>query len=247
MKRLLLIALSASSLAHAQEQAPAKHVRFIPLGELPVWKEDVQDGIRVQRKAPPGALPPSTVTYTQGDDVRSLRFSLRSFSDTAVFPGSAEGILLKEGEGAASKPFLSSPMPASTRSLGVLFRDNKAMSWEKPKMLLLRDDGDAFPAGQMRFVNVSDKTVVIQMAGVKAFGVAPGKSSLKPIKVGNTAIKVGYLTEGGGSKAIWQNNVKVMRGQRVQCFFYKAQGKNPREAVKFHTSPESVPSPPRIR
>ena len=244
---LLLIALGASSLAHAQEQVERKHVRFIPLGELPVWKEDLQGGIRVQRKAPEGALPPSNVTYSQGDEVKSLRFSLRSFSDLAVFPGSAEGIILKEGEGAAGKEFLKSAMPASPLSLGVLFRDNKAMTWEKPQMLLLRDDADAFPVGKMRFVNVSDKTVVIQMAGVAAFGVAPGKTSLKSIKVGDTAIKVGYMTADGGSKAIWQNNVKVQRGQRVQCFFYKAQGKNPREAVKFHTSPESVPSLPRPR
>jgi len=247
MKRLLLIALGATTLAHAQERVPNKHVRFIPLGELPVWKEDLKDGIRVQRKAPVGALPPSRVSYTFGDEIKKLRFSLRSFSEMATFSGESKGILLKEGEGESAKPFLTASMPASTMSLGVLFRDNTKMSWENPQMLLLKDDAEAFPVGQMRFVNVSDKTVVVQIAGGKPFGLAPGKLTMKPVEEGKTAIKVGYVTANGGQKMIWQNNVKTLKGQRVQCFFYKAQGAKPRSAVKFHSVPESVPSAPRRR
>jgi len=247
MKRLLLTALCVSSFAQAQERVPDKHVRFIPLGELPVWKEDLKGGIRVQRKAPPGALPPSEVSYVYRDRVKSMRLSLRSFTDMASFSGKGEGILLREGKGEEAKAFLKAGMPASTKSLGVLFRDNTKMTWDDPKMLLLKDDADAFPVGQMRFVNVSDRTVVVQMAGAKPFGLAAGKVAMKPIKEGSTGIKVGYVTEDGSKKAIWQNNVKVQKGQRVQCFFYKAQGKKPRDAVKFHSVPESVPATPRVR
>ncbi len=246
MKRLLLIALGTSSLAYGQKKDnPPKHVRFIPLGELPVWAEDLKEGIRVQRKAEPGAKPPPVVTFTGTNAIKNLRLTLRSFSDLATFPGTAEGILLKEGKGAGGKAFLKSALPASALSLGVLFLDPANMTWEDAKIKMLPDDAKAFPPGNMRFVNVSDCTVVVQMAGVKPFGIKPGKTSLKPLKDGSTPIKVGYVPEGGGSKAIWQNNVKLLKGQRVQCFFYKAQGKNPRDAVKFHYVAENVPKPPR--
>jgi hypothetical protein len=242
MKRLLLIALSATSLASAQDPATKKHVRFIPLGELSVWKEDLKDGIRVEREAPKGAMPPSALTYSQGEEVKSIRLTLGSLTDIATFPANAEGMVLKEGEGVGGKDFLKSPMPAAPLSLGVLFRDLESMTWEDPQMKLLPDDAASFPAGQMRFVNVSDKTVVIMIAGSPPFGLAPGKVSMKPVKIGNNSIKVGYVPEGGGSKAIWENDVTVEQGQRVQCFFYKAQGKNPRDAVKFQSKPESAPA-----
>lgn len=250
MKKLLLTALGATALsgvALAQEKAPPKNIRFIPLGELPVWEEEFKDGVRVQKKAAPGALPPSTVTYGGGgeeEDAKNLRLSLRSFSDIATFPASSEAMILKTG-GVAGKVWKQSKMPASTLSLGVLFRDNKDMTWDKPQLMVLRDDRDAFPVGKMRFVNVSDSIVLVQMQGEKAFGLAPGKTAMKSIKVGSTGIKVGYKTAEGGTKAIWQNNVKVRSGERVQCFFYKAQGKKPREAVKFVAKPETLPAIPR--
>ena len=248
MKILLLTALGVtaiSGLAFAQDKAPPKHVRFIPLGELPVWEEEFKEGVRVQKKSAPGALPPSTLTYNGGDEMKNLRLSLRAISELTTFQANAEGIVLKTG-GEAGKEWFKSRIQASTLSLGVLFRDNSDMTWEKPQMLMLRDDPGAFPVGQMRFVNVSDSVVIVQMAGIKAFGLAPGKSAMKPVKIGSNPIKVGYKTADGGSKAIWKNNVKVRSGERVQCFFYKAQGKKPRELVKFTSMPESLPTLPRV-
>ena len=249
MKRilLLLVALGVTSLVSAQEKVPNKHVRFLPLGERPVWvdKLDRKRGVREQQASPPGSLPPSVVTYTQGERVKQLRFSLRGFSEVVTFPGSAEGILLKEGKDGAGKEFLKSRMPTSTKSLGVLFRDNADMTWHKAQMLLLPDDASSFPAGQMRFVNVSDRTILVKMEGAADFGVAPGKTTLKPLKAGSTSIKVYYPVPGRQPKQIWQNDVKLQSGQRVQCFFYKAQdalGKKPRSAVKFHYVPETAPT-----
>jgi len=110
-------------LAYGQDKAPPKHVRFIPLGELPTWAEDLKDGIRVQRKAPPGAVPPGVVTYAGGDQPKTIRLRLRSFSKLASIPGGAGGILLREGKDGSGKEFLKAGMPASGISLGVLFRE----------------------------------------------------------------------------------------------------------------------------
>lgn len=242
---LLLIALVAPFTAYSQNKVPPKHVRFIPLGELPTWAEDIVDGIRKQRKSPAGSVPPSLISYAGGDEPKNLRLSLRSFSGLASFPADSPGILLKEGGDFTGAEFLTTKLPASSLSLGVLFRDFETMTWGDPKLLMLPDDAQSFPLGQMRFVNVSDLTVVVKMGDGKAFGIAPGKVSMKPLEVGTTPIKVGYVPKEGGSKAIWQNNVKLRSGQRMQCFFYKAQGKNPRSAVKFHFAPERVPALPR--
>ncbi len=247
LKRYFLIALGASSLAFGQDKVPPKHIRFIPLGELPTWSEDLIDGIRQQRKSPPGSVPPSLVSYTGREGVKNLRLNLRSFTGIATFPGESDGMILKEGKELSGNDFLKSGLPAAPLSLGVIFRDLETMSWDEPRLLMLGDDAKSFPVGQMRFVNVSDSTVVVQLDGVKPFGIAPGKVSMKPLKVGSSAIKVGYVPEGGGSKAIWQNNIKLQSGQRMQCFFYKAQGKKPRDAVKFHFASESVPSLPKKR
>ena len=245
MKRLLLLALTMSSLAQAQNDAPRKYVRFLPLGELPTWEETFVDGVRVQKPAPPGALPPSTVTYTQGENAKALRLSLRNVTKVAAFSANAPGIVLKEGATAGGAEFIKSKMPAAPFSLAVLFRDNTEMTWEQPRMVMLPDDSSSFPAGKMRFVNTSPYVVIVQIAGSAPFGVAPGKVSTKPVKVGDNAIKVGYQTADGGSKAIWQNTVKVGQKERVQCFFYKAQGKNPRQAVRFLSFPETPPTAPR--
>jgi len=247
MKRFLLLALTMSSLTQAQNDAPRKFVRFLPLGELPVWEETFKDGVRVQKPPPKGSLPPGSVTYSQGEQVKALRFSLRSMSDIATFPSNAEGIVLKEGEQAGGEEFIRSKMPSAPMSLGVLFRDNDEMTWEQPRMVMLADDANAFPAGQMRFVNTSHLVVIVHIAGSKPFGLAPGKVTTKSVKLGDNAIKVGYKTADGGSKAIWQNTVKVGKGDRVQCFFYKAQGKDPSQAVRFLSFPEAIPKPPRGR
>ena len=239
MKHLLLILLALPTLAFAQNER--KNVRFIPLGELPDWKEELKDGVRVQTKPPEGALPPSIISAPNGaEDIQQKGLTLRQPTAYMTFGPQAEGLNLHEGEAAAGNPWLKSPMPTATHSLGVLFRDNAEMSWKVPRMLMLSDTKEALPAGSIRFANVSDLEAVVKVDG-KSEKIKPGGVLVKALKEGDNAILAGYFDKSGSVFMIFQNSVKVMQNQRVQAFFFKGQGDKPRTDVKFISFPEPLP------
>jgi len=241
MKRLLLIFLALPTLAFAQNER--KYVRFIPLGELPDWKEELIDGVRVQSKPPEGALPPAIISAPNGpENIQQKGLTLRQPSGSMTFGPEAEGLSLHEGELAAGPAWLKSPMPNAAFSLGVLFRDNTEMSWESPRMLLLNDSKDALPAGSIRFVNVSHLKAIVKVGG-KSEVIEPGKALVKPLKEGDNPILAGYYDTNGAVVMIFQNSVKLLQNQRVQAFFFKGQGDKPRTGVKFISFPEPLPQP----
>lgn len=249
MKFVLLTAFSLSLLAPfamSQEEEP-KHLRFLALGQLPTWKEELIDGIRQGQKPPPGTMPPSPLSLVSGDSVIPFELNLRTFSDIMTMKGATEGLGIRNGETPESPLLLKAAKPAAPLSLGVIFADPATMLWDKPKMLLLRDDADSFPIGNIRLVNVSDKVVIVQLGGERSrpFGIAAGKSSIKQLQPGVNLIKVGYQTANGGQKQIWENQIRILPNQRVQCFFYKAVPQPGKDAVKFHYNTEPLPSLPR--
>lgn len=251
MKSVLVTILSVLALAPlANSQEDPKHLRFLPLGQLPAWKETLIDGIRQGDKPPPGTMPPSPVSLVSGDTVIPFELSLRVFTNMMTMSGNTEGLGIKNGKTPESPFLLKSKLPSAPLSLGVLYADPATMLWDNPKMLLLSDDPSSFGAGQIRLVNVSDKVVIVQLGGDgnRPFGIAAGGTSMKPLKPGVNLIKVGYQTEGGGQKEIWQNQLKILPNQRVQCFFYKAVPEPGKDAVKFHFTTEPlprVPAPPQ--
>ncbi|MEN8772871.1 MAG: hypothetical protein ABF379_03100 [Akkermansiaceae bacterium] len=245
MKRILLTALGFCALASAAgaQDNPPKHIRFLALGELPVWKETLENGVRKGVKPPPGSVPPEETALLSGDQGIPFKMTLRAFTDILTIAPTTPKLEIRSGEGEAATAWLSKPRPAAPLSLGVLFRDPATMTWNNPKMLLLKDDPSSFKAGEIRFVNVSDKTVLVKL-GKTAFGIAPGKTAIKPIKEGVNPILVGYL-EGNTQKEIWENQIKVLSKQRVQCFFYKAQDAKATGAVRFYFAPEPMPRIPK--
>ncbi|MFT6861951.1 MAG: hypothetical protein ACJAVK_000504 [Akkermansiaceae bacterium] len=249
MKKILLTVLSLCALcpsAMAQDEPP-KYLRFLPLGDLPTWEEELIDGIRQGKEPPPGTMPPNPVCMVSGGEVVPFKLSLRTMTGIKKMMGGTPGLLLKDGETPESPNLLRKPLPAAPLSLGVIFADPATMQWAKPKMLVLKDDPDAFPVGKIRFVNVSDKVVIVQLGGPskRPFGIAPGATSLRPITQGVNLIKVGYQTAAGGQKQIWNNQIRVLANQRVQCFFYKALPEEGKDAVKFHYTPEPMPRVPQ--
>jgi hypothetical protein len=64
---------------------------------------------------------------------------------------------------------------------------------------------------------------------------------LKKLQVGQNQLRVGYLDARKQKKWLWSNKLLLPAKQRLQTFFYKAQGKEPRHPVLFHFMPEPVP------
>ncbi|MFT6863708.1 MAG: hypothetical protein ACJAVK_002269 [Akkermansiaceae bacterium] len=114
------------------------------------------------------------------------------------------------------------------------------------ELVTIKAGADSFPVGRIRWVNVSNKVLMVQWGGAKArpFKIASGKSVMKPIVVGETFLRVGYLDGNGRVKEIWCNKVTVRGNQRVQCFFYKADPENGKKAVKLYFIPEAIPKLP---
>lgn len=245
MKHSFLSALGFCALAFSAsaQDNPPKHIRFLALGELPVWREELKDGVRKGIKPPEGSVPPAGTALLSGDQAIPFKMTLRAFTNVLTMAPTTPKLEIRKGKDAAATPWLSARRPAAPLSLGVLFRDPATMSWNNPKMLLLKDDPSALKPGEIRFVNVSDKTVLVKL-GTKAFGIPPGKTATKPIKEGRTPILVGYL-DGKTQKEIWENQLKVLSNQRVQCFFYKAQNPRATGAVRFYFAPEPVPRVPK--
>lgn len=254
MKSLLLAAFTLTlptGVLTAQEDVPPKRIRFIPLGELPVWKETLENGIRVGQEPPPGSMPPKELSVLAGEEnLIPFRAGLRSMSEILTIPGNTPRLQINQGKIGAASPWLSTKLPAAPLSLGILYRDPAAMTWNNPKLFLLKDDPSSFPAGNIRFTNVSDTMVIVQIGDWNAprppsvYGIPPGQTSMKPLKVGTNQIRVGYAGPGGSKRWIWANQVRLLQNQRVQGFFYKAQGKDPRNPVLFHFVPEPLPKVP---
>lgn len=246
MKKIFLafFGLAMISPIFAQEEIPNRHVRLIPLGDLPKWEEELRNGIRTQLPPPLGSVPPSSVSFRKGGDAGEVRLMLGQISDYVTFKGNAEKMAFYEGAVPGEKSWVESPLPTSVLSLGVLFRDPAEKTWQTPRMLVWRDDVEAFPLEQIRFVNVSVRTVIVQLGKERPFTIEPGKAILKPLTVGTNPMNVGYLPPGGGAKSIFKNEMPLRQGDRVQCFFYQDLTDEPRDEVKFVFQAEGTPRPP---
>jgi hypothetical protein len=236
-----------AGLVNAQDKPP-KHFRFIPLGELPVWKERLENGIRIGQEPPPGSVPPKELSLLSGEETQiPFKAGLRSMTSVLTIPGETPRLKISKGPVGTGQDWLSTPIPSGQLSLGVLYRDPATMNWNNPKMKLLKDDSSSFPAGNIRFTNVSDVMVIIQIGDWNSrrppsvYGIKPGQTSMKPLKVGKNPIRVGYAGPGNSRRWIWSNQIRLLEKQRVQGFFYKAQGENPRHPVLFHYLPEPLP------
>lgn len=239
MKRLLLFFICLSWTAGAQEP-PAKNVRFLPLGEIPPHEEIRVDGRRVQKPPPKGSMPPmGTVLLTEPEESVPLGLRLNTFTKSMKIKASAKGVKIFPGGQIAGNPWFQSKFPADKQALFVLCKDNANMSWEKPQLKVLKEDLRSFPIGRIRFANVSDREVGVIIGNEKVFLVKPGDVVLRPLKVGNTLVKIAVQNAAGAWKQIRDSEITMRERGRIQAFFYKAQTKDVKKTpVKFYSKLE---------
>lgn len=220
-------------------------MRFLPLGERPTHVQQIINEVQVHAEFKPGSVPPPDISIaTSGTDVEHHNLRLKQYTKVIPIKQSAKGIKITEGKVAGGKEFLmTTRMPAKQYTLGVLYRDNAEMTWFKPKLMVLPEDLSSFPLGKARFVNTSPYEVAVKLGTAQAFAVPPGKTVYKTLKVGETMASIAVKNAAGAYKKILNNNISMRPKQRVQAFFYKAQGKNPKAPIKFFIKPESYQSP----
>lgn len=237
--------LALGPLAHGQEDKP-NHIRFIALGERAVTKSEFPEGhLRMDPAPPKGSILPREVALVSGDQAIPFQLDLRKFTKVLTMTGSTEKLEVKLGATPTGASWFSQPKPKSSLGLGVIFRDRAKMNWMDLKVLILKDDGKSFKPGDIGFVNVSENTVLIRLGKGKPFGLPSGKSSIKGIEAGGNRTQLGYL-DGKSMEMLFENQIKVLEGQRVHCFFYtveKARGNGP---VGFRLVIEDLPEVLRL-
>lgn len=249
MKPVVLISLSLCLSVFAQE-ASHKHMRFIPLGDLPPHRETIKNGVRIQFPPAPGTVPPKPTTLAiDPKEGRDVPLRLKEFTEWSSINPTAGGVRIFQGKQIGGKAWISSSFSSKSQSLGVLYADHQNKNWFNPKMMLVPDDLSTFPPGSIRFVNVSHCSALVRFGNEKADVIAPGKVLLKKLKQGNHPVLVGYLapSKNNAREVIFQNELMMKPKQRIQAFFYQARGKNPRKAVKFFHRGEFYVPPPQLK
>ncbi|MDB4445517.1 hypothetical protein N9156_04215, partial [Akkermansiaceae bacterium] len=115
MKRIFLSALGFCSLAFAAsaQDNPPKHIRFLALGELPVWREELKDGVRKGIKPPEGSVPPAATALLSGDQAIPFKMTLRAFTNVLTMAPTTPKLEIRKGKDAAATPWLSTRKPAA--------------------------------------------------------------------------------------------------------------------------------------
>ena len=241
MKCLLIFSLCLTWTSSAQE-TPSKTVRFLPLGELPPFKQIIGTDRRKQGEHPKGSMPPEgTVLMTEPGEGTPLGLRLKTFTKSLKIKPSAKGVEIYEGGKVAGEPWFKSRFSAQKQALFVLCKDNATMTWDKPQVKVLPEDVRSFPLGTIRLANLSDREVAVRIGDEKAFKVKAGKVVLKPMKAGEVLVTLAVEDASGAWRTILQNNLTMSKKGRMHAFFYKAQTKDAKKTpVKFFSKLEGL-------
>ncbi len=231
--------LAAAGLSPAQEAA--REARFLPLGDLPPYRQEIRDGVAYELDPPPGSIPPRELVAGAGEDAVETPLSLgRASAPLKVPQGAGPLALYRKGEGGEAEPWLRIERPEAGDFLVVLWRSAEKKSWEVPRALVIPDGPEDAPAGSVRVVNVSPVTVMIVFEGSK-IALPAGQVWKKPVTSGKDAvIQIGAVDAAGNLRRIHAGSVFQNPGERTLVAVYRADGVDPRRPLKAVIQREPV-------
>lgn len=250
--RAVLLTFGATA-AVAFAQAPAapaakpaagqRSLRLLPLGEPPPFRQDVRDGVRYELEPDPGSIPPRQVVLGEGDTISTIRLNLGRATEPVKLPlGTAPANLrsVALAPDAPAVPWLTLQPPESGDLLALLWRD-PGKPWSQPRSLLLPDSAAAFPAGNIRIVNLLPVETAL-ICGEDRMLLASGKSLLRAIPVGaDLPLQIAYREQGGQLKRFHSGSILLNQGERAQVVLHRADGENPRQPAKVVIFSEATP------
>lgn len=232
----LLIAGSLSG------QELGREVRFFPVGDMPPYRQEIRDGVAYELEPPAGSIPPREVVLGSGKTSKlSAPLSLGRISVPLKVPqGRGELVLRRKAAGDDAAPWISVDRPESGDFLLLLWRDPEKGSWEVPRSLILPDSAEAAPAGSVRVVNVSPITIAIVFEGEK-IALPAGKTWQREVPTGKeAAFQIGAVDAAGNLRRIHAGSVFQNPGERTLVVVYRADGVDPRRALKAVVQREPV-------
>ncbi len=246
---VIIAALLGGSLLPAQDAGDTgRQVRFLAVGDLPPFRQEIRDGVRYELEPPAGSIPPREVVLGFGDedgDGGAVPLRLGQVSaPLAAPPGVGPLVLRRRDGGADPEPWLRLNRPETGDFLVLLCRDPREKSWESARSLVLPDGGEEAPAGSARYVNLSPQPVGIVTGGENVV-LEPGKVLLRQVAAGVERPFEIMLPTGGGLRRLHAGVVVHSAGERSLILIYRADGVSPRRPLKVAVRRE--PAPPDVQ
>jgi len=235
--------------AKDKREKNSRHVRFLAVGDLPTFRQQIRDGVAYEQEPPAGSIPPREVSIGFGDDKpETVPLLLGRITDPLKVPDGAGPLILRRKEdGAEAQPWLSLDRPQAGDFLVLLWRDAVKGTWEATRSLVLPYDVEAAPAGTMRVINISPVAIGVVYGGER-IALQPGKSYQRPVIVGKDAdFQIGAVDQKGELRRIHSGTVFQNPGERTLAIVYRADGEDPRRALKAIVQREPVPAAPPQR
>lgn len=246
MKSLLhwfCIALAVGSSA-AQEKPAPRQLRFLAVGDMPPFRQEIRDDVRYELEAEPGTIPPRQIYIPLGEEqTLEATLSLGAITSPLTIPKGATEFSLQTKAGEAFKEWHKIKLPEGGNSLIVIWRDPQKNTWDAARSLAVVDDIIAFPAGSVRLINLLPTTsrfiFTDRTLDVKAGGVL-----IQPLTQVTTPVQISVLDAEQNWRVIYQSAITQNPGERGNVILYKADGVSPRSPVKVLNLRERAPDPP---
>lgn len=189
---------------------------------------------RKEAEYPKGAVPPAKMFFSTGKEHYPLKLHLgRMTRSIPVRLGEKRLCKILEGEAATedlggrhddlmNSIWWKRGLPASGKSLVVLYKSPKDKKWDKPLSLVLNDTMAAYPRGSVRVINVSPLPIMIQMNSRKAFAVAPGKTRIVSAAHvrGDTSFRAAVRGKDGSAYTVASQAFPFSAKDRGNLIFY---------------------------
>lgn len=248
---LLLLLTLACGLAQqpppaAKPKPPTRSLRVLPLGEPPTFLQEVRDGVRYELEPPAGSIPPREIVLGEGESALRIRLNLgRATEAIKLPPGTAPAVLRTPAPtpDAPAAPWLTIRPPETGDLLALAWRD-PGKSWGEARALVLPDSAAAFPAGNIRIVNLLPVEAAL-VFGEERVLVGPGKTLLRVLRPNeDVTIQISYRDPSGRFKTFYSGSVLLAPNERAQVFLHRADGEKPRSPAKVVIFNEATPMAP---
>jgi hypothetical protein len=235
----------ALGIASAQDKPAPRQLRFLAVGDMPPFRQEIRDGVRYELEAEPGTIPPRQIYIPLGEE-KSLEatLSLGAITPALKIPRSAGLMTLQTKNGESLIEWHKATLPERGDCLLVLWRDPQKNTWEAARSLAVDDDLTTFPAGSVRLINLLPTTSRFVFAD-RSHDVKAGSALILPVPQSTTPVQIAVLDAEQQWRVVYQSAISQNPGERGNVILYKADGVSPRSPVKVITLRERAPEPPK--
>jgi hypothetical protein len=239
---------AAADLPAQDPKAPPRKLRLMAVGDPPPFQQEYRDGVRYEKEAPAGSVPPRQVEISAAaGSGQPVKLALGEPTASIDVPGEATQVNLLAG----GQVWHAVNLPEGGDYLAVLLRDPASKKWDKAKSILVPEGTGKFDGGDVRFISLTAAPLRIQFKGSAAFEVPPGKTITKKLGVvSGLETLAQYRDPAQGWKKLWSSALVQNRGERSTVLVYAADGVKPRQPLKLvalreSTAPAPAVAPPR--